>query len=84
MLLDSASTHDGMYASSISTLSFIDLKSFVNQSKIDSMTTQLNKEIASNTTLLQKAQYLIQKAYLKQKIGHVEFVLYPGKSCSIS
>lgn len=73
-----ASTHDGIYASSISTLSFVDLKTFVNQTKIASMTAQLNSEIASNTTPLQKLQYAIQKAYLTQKIGHVEIVLYPG------
>ncbi|KAF8604819.1 alcohol oxidase [Ceratobasidium sp. AG-I] len=73
-----ASTHDGMYASSVSTVSFINLESFVNKTKIKSMTAQLDKEIASGTTPLQKAQYIIQKGYLKQKIGHIEVVFYPG------
>lgn len=51
----------------------------MNQTKIDSMITQLNKEIASSTTPLQKKQYAIQKSWLKQKIGHLEILLYPGK-----
>ncbi|KAF8604820.1 alcohol oxidase [Ceratobasidium sp. AG-I] len=73
-----ASTHDGIYSASTSILSFVDLKSFINQTKIKSMVAQLNAEIASDSTPLQKLQYAIQKAWLKRKIGHLEILLYPG------
>ncbi|KAF8604818.1 alcohol oxidase [Ceratobasidium sp. AG-I] len=77
-----ASTHDGILASSTSTLSFIDLKTFVSQTKIDTMNAQLDRETASNTTTLQKLQYVIQKAYLKKKIGHLEMIFVPGYSAA--
>jgi hypothetical protein len=76
----SASTHDGIYATATSILSFIDLRSFINKIKLASMTVQLNTETASGTNLLQRAQYAIQKKWLSQKLGHVECIFNPGKS----
>jgi hypothetical protein len=60
-------------------LSFINLGSFVNKTKLASMKAQLNKETASGATNFQKVQYGIQKNWLSQKLGHVEFILNPSK-----
>jgi hypothetical protein len=62
----------------ISIVSFINLGSFINKVKLASMTAQLNKEIVSGTNLLQRDQYAIQKKWLSQKLGHVEFIFNPG------
>lgn len=43
----SASTHDGIYTATVSTLSFADLGSFLNKSKIAYLTTKLSSEISS-------------------------------------
>ncbi|KAF8602842.1 alcohol oxidase [Ceratobasidium sp. AG-I] len=74
-----ASTHDGIYAATHSAFSFINLASYVTSTKISAMTTQLNNEIAaSSPTVLQTAQYNIQKQWLSQKLGHLEIIMYPG------
>ncbi|KAG8742419.1 hypothetical protein FRC10_001553 [Ceratobasidium sp. 414] len=75
-----ATTHDGIYSTTTSTVSFVNLATFVSDvKKLVSMTTQLVKDIAtSHTTSLQRKQYAIQTYWLTQKLGHVEFVFNPG------
>lgn len=81
MVLSSAATHDGIYAATHSAFTFIDLASYVNSTKIQAMKTQLDSEIAaSGTTPLENAQFNIQKAWLDQKLGHMEIIMYPGWS----
>ncbi|KAF8604823.1 alcohol oxidase [Ceratobasidium sp. AG-I] len=70
------STHDGIYTATVSTLSFVNLGSFLSKTKIAALTAKLNRETASNTTPLQKAQYAIQKKWLKEKKGHIELLFY--------
>lgn len=74
-----ASTHDGIYAATHSAFTFIDLASYVNSTKIQSMKTKLDQEIAaSGKTALENAQFTIQKQWLSQKLGHLEIIMYPG------
>ncbi|KAB5589854.1 Glucose oxidase-like protein [Ceratobasidium theobromae] len=74
-----AATHDGIYAATHSAFTFIDLASYVNSTKIQAMKTRLDSEIAaSGTTPLENAQFNIQKAWLDQKLGHMEIIMYPG------
>ncbi|KAG8680366.1 hypothetical protein FRC08_016360, partial [Ceratobasidium sp. 394] len=75
-----ATTHDGIYATTISTVAFVNLATFVSDAKkLVLMTAQLLKDIVTGgTTPLQRAQYAIQTYWLTQKLGHVEFVFNPG------
>ncbi|QRV84509.1 GMC oxidoreductase [Ceratobasidium sp. AG-Ba] len=74
-----ANTHDGIYATTISILSFVDLKTFVSSTKLNAMRKQLDQEIAaSKPSRLQEKQYQIQKSWINQKLGHVEFIFNPG------
>ncbi|KAG9125584.1 hypothetical protein FRC07_006994, partial [Ceratobasidium sp. 392] len=74
-----ATTHDGIYSTAISILSFVDLATFVQDKvKLLAMKIQLPKYIITGATLLQKAQYAIQTYWLTQKLGHVEFIFNPG------
>ncbi|CUA69183.1 Oxygen-dependent choline dehydrogenase [Rhizoctonia solani] len=72
-------THDGILSSTLSILSFINLDHLASTSEINDMTAQLNREIASERlTPLQNASYDIQKGWLKEKVGLVEIIPYPG------
>ncbi|KAH7337844.1 alcohol oxidase [Rhizoctonia solani] len=74
-----AATHDGILTSSISMLSFINLDYLTTSAELSNMITKLNQEIADDgITALQKAQYIIQKDWLKKRVGHLEVVLNPG------
>ncbi|CAE6481256.1 unnamed protein product [Rhizoctonia solani] len=74
-----AATHDGIYTSSTSILSFINLDYITTPAELTNMTAKLNQEIsADKITALQKAQYAIQKDWLKKRVGHLEVVLSPG------
>ncbi|KAG9121402.1 hypothetical protein FRC07_002661, partial [Ceratobasidium sp. 392] len=74
-----ATTHDGIYSTAISILSFVDLATFVQDKvKLVTMKIQSLKYIFTGATLLQKAQYAIQTYWLTQKLGHVEFIFNPG------
>ncbi|KAJ1300923.1 hypothetical protein OPQ81_003349 [Rhizoctonia solani] len=72
-------THNGILSYSGAIFSFINLDYIATSAEIANMTTQLEREIASeNLTPLQKASYDIQKGLLKQKVGLVEVILNPG------
>ncbi|KAG8742275.1 hypothetical protein FRC11_014434 [Ceratobasidium sp. 423] len=72
-------THDGILASTPSVISFTNLDPMANSAEIANMTAQLDREIASEKlTPLQKASYKIQKGWLKEKVGLVEVIVYPG------
>ncbi|CUA69310.1 hypothetical protein RSOLAG22IIIB_08434 [Rhizoctonia solani] len=72
-------THDGILSSTLSIISFINLDHLASTSEINNMTAQLNREIASERlTPLQNASYDIQKGWLKEKVGLVEIIPYPG------
>ncbi|QRV98567.1 GMC oxidoreductase [Ceratobasidium sp. AG-Ba] len=74
-----ASTHDGIYATAISILSFINLQTFISKPKLDAMRKQLDREIAaSKPSRLQDRQFKIQKSWLDQKLGHVELIFNPA------
>ncbi|CAE7060958.1 unnamed protein product [Rhizoctonia solani] len=72
-------THDGILSYSGSILSFINLDHMATPAEISDMTARLNREITSEKiTPLQRASYAIQKDWLKQKVGLVEFIMSPG------
>ncbi|KAG8785534.1 hypothetical protein FRC12_017462 [Ceratobasidium sp. 428] len=74
-----ATTHDGIYATAISILSFVDLKTFVQDKlKLLATTAQFLLKLGTGATPLQRAQYAIQSYWLTQKLGHVEFIFNPG------
>ncbi|CAE6497422.1 unnamed protein product [Rhizoctonia solani] len=74
-----AATHDGILTSSISILSFINLDYLTTPTELSNMIEKLNQEAESDRiTALQKAQYSIQKSWLKKRVGHLEIVLSPG------
>ncbi|CAE6460895.1 unnamed protein product [Rhizoctonia solani] len=63
-----AATHDGIYSYSTSTLSFINLDYIVNPEELSSMLERLDREVADEEiSALQKAQYQIQKDWLKKR-----------------
>ncbi|CEL58759.1 Glucose oxidase OS=Talaromyces flavus GN=GOX PE=3 SV=1 [Rhizoctonia solani AG-1 IB] len=71
-----AATHDGIYTASTSTLAFINLDYIATPEELSSMISKLDHEVdISGATKLQKAQYLIQKDWLKKKVGSLEIVL---------
>lgn len=78
----SASSKTGILTSTISTLTFVPLQSFVSTSKIFSILTSLTSELISNSSsfsLLQWAQYVIQLGWLYNPlVPQVEFVFIPG------
>ncbi|CAE6537225.1 unnamed protein product [Rhizoctonia solani] len=72
-------THDGILASTPSVISFTNLDPMASSEEIANMTAQLDREIASEKlTPLQEASYKIQKDWLKEKVGLVEVIVYPG------
>ncbi|CAE6434708.1 unnamed protein product [Rhizoctonia solani] len=72
-------TYDGIMASQASILSFINLDLVTNSAELENMTAQLDQEVASEKlTPLRKASYNIQKGWLKEKVGLVEIIPYPG------
>ncbi|CAE6446915.1 unnamed protein product [Rhizoctonia solani] len=72
-------THDGILSSTLSIISFINLDYLASTSEIKNMTAQLNREIGlERLTPLQNASYGIQKRWLKEKVGLVEIIPYPG------
>ncbi|KAJ1300912.1 hypothetical protein OPQ81_003337 [Rhizoctonia solani] len=74
-----AQTHDGIYASSVSILSFLNLDYIATPAELSDMRANLDREIAAEKlTELQKAQYEVQKNWLKKRIGHLEVVLNAG------
>ncbi|CAE7227869.1 unnamed protein product [Rhizoctonia solani] len=74
-----ATTHDGIYTSSVSIVSFLNLNYITTSEELSNMTAKLNQEIAvDKTTALQNAQYTIQKDWLNKRVGHLEIVMYPG------
>ncbi|CAE6515749.1 unnamed protein product [Rhizoctonia solani] len=74
-----ATTHDGIFAATHSAFSFINLASYVTNSKIELMKSKLDQEIAAaGTTALERAQFAIQKQWLGKKLGHLEVIMYPG------
>lgn len=81
----SSSSKTGILTSTISTLTFVPLQSFLSASKIISILTSLTSELinnASSFSLLQWAQYVIQMGWLYNTgIPQVEFVFVPGKEC---
>ncbi|GAB1520525.1 hypothetical protein RhiTH_003602 [Rhizoctonia solani] len=71
-----ASTHDGIYTATTSTLSFINLGYITTPTELSDMIAKLDREIAADqVTKLQKAQYSIQKDWLKKRVGTIEIVL---------
>ncbi|KEP46778.1 glucose dehydrogenase [Rhizoctonia solani 123E] len=73
------STHDGILSSPTSVLSFISLDSLASSTEIEKMTAQLDREIAlGELNQLQRTSYKIQKEWLKEKLGWVEVIVYPG------
>ncbi|KAF8686548.1 GMC oxidoreductase [Rhizoctonia solani] len=71
-----ASTHDGIYTATTSTLSFINLGYITTPTELSDMIAKLDREIAADqVTKLQKAQYSIQKDWLKKRVGTLEIVL---------
>ncbi|CAE6464745.1 unnamed protein product [Rhizoctonia solani] len=74
-----STTHDGIYTSSTSILSFLNLDYVTSPKELSNMIAILNSEIASEkTSALQKVQYAIQKEWLRKRVGHLEVVLSPG------
>ncbi|KAH7337860.1 alcohol oxidase [Rhizoctonia solani] len=72
-------THDGILASTPSIISFTNLDPMASPAEIANMTAQLDREIASGKiTPLQEEAYKIQKGWLKEKVGLVEVIVYPG------
>ncbi|KAF8689786.1 GMC oxidoreductase, partial [Rhizoctonia solani] len=72
-------THDGIMSSTPSVISFFNLSPMASSAEIANMTARLEKEIKSEKlTPLQKASYKIQKRWLKEKVGLVEVIVYPG------
>lgn len=78
----SASLKTGILTSTISTLTFVPLQSFLSSSKIFSILTSLTSELISNFSsfsLLQWAQYVIQLGWLYNPLVlQVKFVFIPG------
>ncbi|CUA71924.1 Pyranose dehydrogenase 1 [Rhizoctonia solani] len=73
------STHDGILSSPPSALSFVSLTSMASSAEIENMAAQLEREIASEKpSELQQKSYEIQKGWLKEKLGLVEIIGYPG------
>ncbi|CAE6433231.1 unnamed protein product [Rhizoctonia solani] len=74
-----AATHDGIYTATTSTLSFLNLDYITTSSQLTNLIAKLNQEIAADeVTALQKAQYKIQKAWLRKQVGNLEVVLTQG------
>ncbi|CUA69182.1 Pyranose dehydrogenase 1 [Rhizoctonia solani] len=72
-------TRDGVLASTASILSFINLDLLGSPAEIKNITARLDREIASEKiTPLQKASYDIQKGWLKEEVGLVEIIPFPG------
>ncbi|KAJ1300921.1 hypothetical protein OPQ81_003347 [Rhizoctonia solani] len=72
-------THDGILASTPSIISFTDLDPMATPAEIANLTAQLDREIASERlNPLQEASYKIQRGWLKEKVGLVEVIVYPG------
>ncbi|ELU40827.1 GMC oxidoreductase [Rhizoctonia solani AG-1 IA] len=73
-------SHDGIMSSTPSVISFFNLSPMASSAEIANMTARLEKEIKSEKlTPLQKASYKIQKRWLKEKVGLVEVIVYPGQ-----
>ncbi|CAE6474978.1 unnamed protein product [Rhizoctonia solani] len=74
-----AATHDGIYSYSTSTLSFINLDYVTTPDELSNMLARLDSEVAGDTTsALQKAQYAIQKDWLRKRVGDIEVALTTG------
>ncbi|CAE6510948.1 unnamed protein product [Rhizoctonia solani] len=74
-----AATHDGIYSYSTSTLSFINLDYIATSDELSNMLARLDGEVATDkASALQKAQYEIQKDWLKRRVGDIEVVLTTG------
>lgn len=77
-----ATTKTGILTSTISTLTFTPLQSFLSSSKIISILTSLTSELINNSSkfsLLQWAQYVIQMGWIyNTNVPQVEFVFIPG------
>ncbi|CUA69309.1 Glucose oxidase [Rhizoctonia solani] len=72
-------TRDGVLASTASIISFINLDLLTSPAEIKNMTARLDREIASEKIKpLQKASYDIQKGWLKEEVGLVEIIPFPG------
>ncbi|QRV84518.1 GMC oxidoreductase [Ceratobasidium sp. AG-Ba] len=72
-------THDGIYAATNTILSFVDLETITNKTKLAAMRKQLEREIkAGNPSKLQAEQYAIQRSWLDEKLGHVELIFSPS------
>ncbi|KAH7337859.1 alcohol oxidase [Rhizoctonia solani] len=74
-----ATTHDGIYTSTTSMLSFLNLDYITTSTQSSNLIAELDREIAADeVTALQKAQYEIQKGWLKKQVGNLEVVLTQG------
>ncbi|KEP47070.1 glucose dehydrogenase [Rhizoctonia solani 123E] len=74
-----AATHDGIYSYSMSTLSFINLDYIATSDELSNMLARLDGEVATDkASALRKAQYEIQKDWLKRRVGDLEVVLTTG------
>ncbi|KAG8727841.1 hypothetical protein FRC11_012322, partial [Ceratobasidium sp. 423] len=74
-----AATHDGIYSYSSSTFAFINLDYIATSTELLNMMAKLDQEIeADEITELQKAQYAIQKDWLKKRVGDLEVLLTTG------
>ncbi|EUC61273.1 glucose dehydrogenase [Rhizoctonia solani AG-3 Rhs1AP] len=72
-------THDGILSSTASILSFINLDPMASSAEIKNMTAKLDREVTlEELTPLRKVSYDIQKGWLKEKVGLVEVIPYPG------
>lgn len=72
-------THDGILSSTASTLSFLNLNLMASSAEIENMIAEVDRELASkDLTLLQRESYKVQKEWLREKVGFVELIPYPG------
>ncbi|KEP45941.1 putative glucose-methanol-choline oxidoreductase [Rhizoctonia solani 123E] len=72
-------THDGIYSYSTSTLSFINLDYIATSDELSNMLARLDGEVTTDkASALQKAQYEIQKDWLRKRVGDIEVALTTG------